>query len=64
MLSIWKKVFLNNLGLLFSAREIVLNSFKSNLLLIKNLDEIPTQDPPAEPEVATKPTKAQINKTF
>ena len=57
-------MFLNNLGLLFSAREVVLNSFESNLFPIKNLDEIPTQDPAAEPEVATKPTKAQINKTF
>ena len=30
-----KKSFLNNLGLLFSAREKVLNSFKSRLFPIK-----------------------------
>ena len=34
-----KKSFLNNLGLLFSEREKVLNSFKSELLPIKNLDK-------------------------
>ena len=57
-----KKYFLNNLGLLFSAREKLLNSFKSRLFLIKNLDKIPTHEPtpePAtEPEVGTQPTKA------
>ena len=36
-----KKSFLNNLGLLFSAREKVLDSFKSRLFPIKNVDEIP-----------------------
>ena len=34
-----KKYFLNNLGLLFSAREKILNSFKNRLLPIKNLDK-------------------------
>ena len=56
------KSFLNNLGLLFSAREKVLNSFKSRLFPIKNLDKIPTHEPtpePAtEPEVATELTEA------
>ena len=57
-----KKSFLNNLGLLFSAREKVLNSIKSRLFSIKNVDKIPTCQPTPEPaadpppEVATKPT--------
>ena len=38
-----KKSFLNNLGLLFSAREKVLDSFKSRFFPIKNVDEIPTR---------------------
>ena len=59
-----EKVFLNNLGILFTAREIVLNSFKSNLFPTRNLDEIPTQVPVTEPEVATKPTKVQNNNNF
>ena len=58
--------FLNNLGLLFSAREKVLNTFKSKLFPIKNLDKIPRHEPVPEPatepkiakEPATKPTKA------
>ena len=60
-----KKVFLNNLGLLFSAREKVLNSFKTRLFSIKNLNKIPAREPtaepaiepvvPKEPEVATEP---------
>ena len=51
-----KSFFLNNLGLLFSAREKVLNIFKSRLL--------PTREPATEaelattPEVATEPRKA------
>ena len=48
-----KKVFLNNLGLLFSAREKVLNSFKTRLFSIKNLNKIPAREPTAEP--ATEP---------
>ena len=57
-----KKVFLNNLGLSFSARIKVLNSFKSRLFQIKNLDKIPTYEtkpeptiePSKEPEIGTK----------
>ena len=56
-----KKSFLNDLGLSFIAREKVLNSFKSRLLPVKKLDEMPkrepTPEPATEPEVATKPTK-------
>ena len=37
------------MGLLFSAREKVLNSFKSRLFPIKNLDTILTHEPAAEP---------------
>ena len=62
-----KKIFLNKLGLLFSAREKVLNSFKSRLFPIKNFDKISTHEPATkqevakepEPEVATKATKAK-----
>ena len=43
-----KKSLLNNLGLLFSAREQVFNSFKSRL------DKIPTREP--TPEAAAEPT--------
>ena len=52
-----KKYFLNNLELLFSTREKVLNSFKSRLFPITNLDKIPTREPATKPEVATEPTK-------
>ena len=55
-----KKSFLYNLGLLFSAREIFLNIFKSRLFPIKNLDKIaicePTE-PATELEVATESTR-------
>ena len=37
--SLEKKSFLNNLGLLFGAREKVLKSFKSRLFQINNLDK-------------------------
>ena len=54
----WKKSLLNNLGLLFSARKNVLNSFKSKLFPIKNSNETlarePAPDKVAEP--ATEPT--------
>ena len=50
-----KKPFLNNLGLLFSARE---NVFKCRLSPIKNLVRIPTGEPATESEVAAEPTKA------
>ena len=39
-----KKPFLNNLGLLLSARDKVLNSFKSRLFLLKKLDKIVTRE--------------------
>ena len=51
-----KIIFWNNLELLFSARENVLNTFKSRLFPIKNLDKIPTRE--STSEVATEPTKA------
>ena len=50
-----KKSFLNNLRLLFSAKE---NVFKSRLPPIKNLAKIPTGEPATESEVAAEPTKA------
>ena len=49
-----KNIFLNNLGLLFSATEKVLNNFKSRLFPIKNLDKILTCEP--TPEKAAEPT--------
>ena len=69
-----KKFFLNKLGLLFSAREKVLNSFKRRLFPIKNSDKISTCEPTklaTEPKVltepalepATEPTKATKSKT-
>ena len=51
-----KIIFWKNLELLFSAIENVLNTFKSRLFPIKNLDKIPTREPTSE--VATEPTKA------
>ena len=52
-----KSIFLNSLRLLFSAREKVINSFKSRLFQIKKLDKTPTCQPEAEPtpEIATEP---------
>ena len=71
--AIEKKCLLNNLGLLFNAREKVLNNYKIRLFSIKNLDKIPTTEPTTkpvvakelvtEPEVATEPTKATKAKT-
>ena len=62
-----KKSFLNNLGLLFSAREKVLNSFKSRLFPIKNLDTFPTREPTrgttTETKVAKEPAKQPIKAT-
>ena len=59
-----KKSFLNNLGLLFSAREKILNNFKRRLFPIKKLDKIPTHGPTCEPtpELATEPTKHKKSK--
>ena len=51
-----KIIFWNNLELLISARENVLNTFKSRLFPIKNLDKILTREPTSE--VAREPTKA------
>ena len=61
-----KSLFLNTLGLLFGAREKVLNSFKNRLFPVKNLDKILTQETAPEPraetaaepkrKVATEPT--------
>ena len=59
------KSFLNNLGLLFSTREKVLNRFKSKVSPIKNLDKITTREltePATELEVAKEPTKATKSK--
>ena len=42
-----------NIGSLFSARKKVLNSFKSRLFPIKNLDKIATREP--KPEKAAEP---------
>ena len=62
-----KKSFLNNLGLLFSAREKVANSFKSRLFLIKYLNKTttcePTPEPATEPEVAKEPATEPIKAT-
>ena len=54
-----KEFFINNLGLLFSAREKLLNNFRNRLFPIKHLDRIPTCEPSREstPELATEPTK-------
>ena len=57
-----KKSFLNNLGLLFSAREKVFNNFKSRLFPVKNLDKIPTSEPAAEPAADKTPTKNKRSK--
>ena len=48
---------MNNLGLLLSARDKVLNSFKSRLFLLKKLDKIATREPAKEQEVAKEPAK-------
>ena len=57
-----KTLFLNDLGLLFSAREKVLNSFKSRLFPIKNLDKIPTRESAAEPAAEKTPSKNKKSK--
>ena len=49
-------LFKKNLGLLFSARENVLNKFKRRLFPIRNLDKIQLYEP-ARPEPATELTK-------
>ena len=70
-----KKCLKNNLVLLLSTTENVLNSFKNKLFPKRNSDKIPTREPTltatepevakepsAEPEVATEPTKATRTK--
>ena len=57
------------MGLLFSARKIVLNSVNSRLFPMKSLDKIPACEPitkvageqevTTEPDVATESTKAK-----
>ena len=68
-----KNSFLNDLGLLFGAREKAFNSFKIRLFQTKNLDKIPAceprpepatepevaKEPATEPEVAKEPTKSK-----
>ena len=63
--AIEKKSFLNNLGLLFSAREKALNSFENKLFPIKNLGKISTRQPVAEPtpEVKTELIPKQPTET-
>ena len=51
-----KEFFLNNLGLLFSAREKVFINIQSGLVPIKNLDKSPTRE--SAPELA----KNQLNR--
>ena len=46
--------FLNNLGLLFSAKEKVLNSFKSRLFPIKEREQATEQATEQAPEQAPK----------
>ena len=57
--TIEKEFFLNNLSLLFSAREKALNNFKSRLSPKKNLYKIITREPTHEPtpELATELNK-------
>ena len=43
--SLEEKSFLNNLGLLFSPRKNVFNSFKNRLFPIKDVDKILTYEP-------------------
>ena len=49
--------FLNNVGLFLSARENVLNNFKSKIFQIKHQDKTLTPEPTPEP--AREPTKAK-----
>ena len=50
--------------MLFSAREEVLNKFKTRLFAIKNLDKIWTREPTREPtpELVTEPIKHNKSK--
>ena len=53
-----KSLFLNNLGLLFSGREKVLNSFKNKLFPIKEHEQTPEQVP------KEKKSKIKLRKEF
>ena len=60
-----KHFFLNNLGLFFSAREKLLNNFKSSLFSPKNIGKILTREPtlelaPAPPSEPTKHKKSKL----
>ena len=55
-----KNYFSNNLRLLFSARETVIDIFKSRLFPIKNLDEIQTREPTSEPATKTEVAKEPV----
>ena len=57
--SIEKEFFLNNTRLFFSAREKVINNFKSRLFPVKKVEKLPTCEPTVE--LATEPTK-QVRK--
>ena len=51
------KRYVSNLGLLFSSRENVFNSFKRRLFPIKKLDKIPTGEPTQKQTAKSTPTK-------
>ena len=53
-----KKSFLKDSGLSFGAKDKVLNSFKSRLFLIKNLDKVPTRKPTLKPAAEPTPKPA------
>ena len=55
-----KESFFKYLGVFFIGREKVLNSFKSRLFPIRNLDKLPTLEPTLE--LATKPTEHKKSK--
>ena len=47
--------FLNKIRLFLSAREKILNNFKSKKFPIKNLDEISTPEPKSDPTTFDTP---------
>ena len=55
-----KKYLLNNVGLLLSTREKVLNNFKSKIFP-KNLDKLPTPEP--APELVYEPSPESAHET-
>ena len=50
---------LNNIGLFFSAREKVLNNFKSEAFLIKNHNKTLTPEPGRKPTLEATPEPVQ-----